>query len=416
MLTQTTKILSLAILLALMSSCKTPEIRQVEKISTDNELFSDIQFSLDNQFEKYQITCIAVDKLDVIEKSNDYSSLKDSNLVRQTLIGNLVSRNYNTVGLDDFEQLKSAGLSNEEILEKSKCDAVMSGKVTAFRNDSLVTFSATIVGLDLLLQTSDGTTVWSGKHTASSKDGAIPFSPFALISGFLASQYNSENEIALQMVDAVSRRLIDTLPAIQKPQKNWEQLQTAINQISDATVEKVSASNLSSSSEASQLLAMGRIQKALEQARKAISEKKNLYENQMVGAKAATILGNQNLSVDFYLQALATEETIEAYSGLAFTYLKIGNTQLAKAAMQKAIGIEPTNANLRYQNALLLEAAADPNEAAKSYFKSGELAFREGDKKGVYRGLIALKRLSNYSSSNEYMAKLIDRAKSMISK
>ena len=38
-------------------------------------------------------------------------------------------------------------------------------------------YSATIVGLELTLTDKEGQTIWSGQHTASSKDGVLPFSP-----------------------------------------------------------------------------------------------------------------------------------------------------------------------------------------------------------------------------------------------
>ena len=55
----------------------------------------------------------------------------------------------------------------------------------------------------------------------------------------------------------------------------------------------------------------------------------------MVGAKAAGLL-NGSLSKDYYLEALAIEESTDALVGLSYVYVKTGKFDLARAAFKES--------------------------------------------------------------------------------
>ena len=160
----------------LVSGCVTPQTKQVESLSPENTLFSDVQFTLIEQFKEKEIKCIAVGNLQITDKNAGYPNLPKERLVRQSIIGNLTSKNYEAIPLKEFNEIQS-------ISAKKNCDALIDGQISAFRNDSLLTYSDTVVGLSLQMKDSSGNVLWSGRHSASSKGGALPFSPFSLISG-----------------------------------------------------------------------------------------------------------------------------------------------------------------------------------------------------------------------------------------
>ena len=159
------KVIWLIILGVSLSSCQTPKTREVETFKSENVLFSDVQFQLDQSFEDKKISCIAVKPLSLIDSKATFVELPKARLVRQSLIGNLVSKNYFTVSSEMVSQADASSRDNFEFLEKLKCDAVLEGNITSFRNDSLVMYSATIVGLELTLSDRKGQTIWSqGTH------------------------------------------------------------------------------------------------------------------------------------------------------------------------------------------------------------------------------------------------------------
>ena len=397
-------ILAALLVLPLVSACVTPQTKQVESLSPENKLFSDVQFTLIEQFKEKGIKCITVGNLQITDENAGYPNLPKERLVRQSIIGNLTSKNYKAIPLKEFNE-------TQRISAKKNCDALIDGEISAFRNDSLLTYSDTVVGLSLQMKDSSGNVLWSGRHSASSKDGALPFSPFSLISGLIASQYNSENEVAFQMVDAVSRRLVDTIPDGQHVNLDWGSIENAVYSLEQQEPAKAKDEQAGT---AAKLLAQGKIQKALAAARDAIKQKDSLYENYSVGAKAASILQQHDLSTEFYLEAVAIRQTTESLTGLSFSYLKSGRADMARASMSKAVLSSPEDLDTRLQYGLLLEAIKAPEDASKAYYQAGELAYRDGDLESLYKALVSLRRLQRFGDANQFYNVLIKKSESLI--
>ena len=395
----------------LISGCVTPQTKQVESLSPENKLFSDVQFTLIEQFKEKEIKCIAVGNLQITDENAGYPNLPKERLVRQSIIGNLTSKNYKALSLEEFNGALVKVSSGNSTSPQQKCDAFIDGEISAFRNDSLLTYSDTVVGLSLQMKDSSGNVLWSGRHSASSKGGALPFSPFSLISGLIASKYNSENEIAFQMVDAVSRRLVDTIPDGQHLNLDWGSIENAVYNLERQEPAKAKDEQAGT---AAKLLAQGKIQKALAAARDAIKQKDSLYENYSVGAKAASMLQQHDLSTEFYLEAVAIRQTTESLTGLSFSYLKSGRADMARASMSKAVLSSPEDLDTRLQYGLLLEAIKAPEDASKAYYQAGELAYRDGDLESLYKALVSLRRLQRFGNANQFYNVLIKKSESLI--
>ena len=396
--------LATLVVLPLVSACVTPQTKKVESLSPENKLFSDVQFTLNEQFKERKIKCITVGNLQITDENAGYPSLPKERLVRQAIIGNLTSKNYEAIPLKEFNE-------TQRISAKKNCDALIDGEISAFRNDSLLTYSDTIVGLSLQMKDSSGNILWSGRHSASSKGGALPFSPFSLISGLIASQYNSENEVAFQMVDAVSRRLVDTIPDGQHVNLDWGSIENAVYNLEQQEPAKAKDEQAGT---AAKLLAQGKIQKALAAARDAIQQKDSLYQNYSVGAKAATMLQQHDLSTEYYLEAVAIRQTTESLTGLSFSYLKSGRADMARASMSKAVLSSPEDLDTRLQYGLLLEAIKAPEDASKAYYQAGELAYQGGDLESLYKALVSLRRLQRFGDASQFYNVLIKKSKSLI--
>ena len=89
--------LAAMVVLPFISACVTPQTKQVESLSPENKLFSDVQFTLSDQFEKKEVKCIAVGNMQITDKNAGYPNLPKERLVRQAIIGNLTSKNYEAI-------------------------------------------------------------------------------------------------------------------------------------------------------------------------------------------------------------------------------------------------------------------------------------------------------------------------------
>ena len=404
-------ILAALVVFPLLGACVTPQTKKVESLGPESKLFSDVQFTIIDQFERREIKCITVGNLQITDENAGFPNLPKEHLVRQAIIGNLTSKNYRAISLEEMNEVMLKASSTQTVSAQQNCDAFLDGDISAFRNDSLLTYSDTVVGLNLQMKDRSGNVLWSGRHSASSKDGAIPFSPFSLISGLIASRYNSENEIAFQMVDAVSRRLVDTIPDGQHLNLDWGSIENAVYNIERQEPAKAKDERAGT---AAKLLAQGKIQKALEAARDAIRKKDDLRENYSVGARVASMLQQHELSNEYFLEAVAIDQSTENLIGLSISYIKVGRADLAKASMSKAVLAAPENLNVRLQYGLLLEAVKAPEDAAKAYYQAGELAYRDGDLENLYKALVSLRRLQRFGNANQFYNVLIKKSESLI--
>ena len=89
---------------------------------------------------------------------------------------------------------------------------MLSAEILSFENKYYVAYSITSVELKTELTDKEGDILWSARHRASSHEGAIPLSPFSIISGTFIAATNRQDEVAFQMIDAASRRILKTLP------------------------------------------------------------------------------------------------------------------------------------------------------------------------------------------------------------
>ena len=194
---------------------------------------------LTTDFNPEEIECIAVRNIIDNSKSNDFSNLSKSTLVRQAAYGALSSKNYRDIELTRIDNFSEK--SNSEILQILDCDAVMEGEITQFKNDYLVAFSSTKVEITLFLKDKDNQLIWKAHHLANSSDGNVPLSPLSLLTGIYSAVQNNSEEVAMQMIDLAIRKTIEKLP-------NRSVLIYDDSEISDI-VNNISASDVDSSSQ-----------------------------------------------------------------------------------------------------------------------------------------------------------------------
>lgn len=390
-----------------LTSCQTPAKKKVAAITTEEQLLSEVQYTIAEEKFDSDIKCIAVGKIELADDSEDFSELNKVESVRRTLVGNLFQQNYTQVPLKTVDALLSDGADTRTLLSQTSCDAVISGQIYRFANKSYVAASSTEVGLNLAITNIEGEVIWSGRHLATSRDGSLPFSPLSLLSGVFLAQANASDEVALQMVDAAVRRLVDTLPpqneaplALAKNEQAVQELFTPANTI-----------KIHEASSASQLLESGQYEAAIQAAKLELQSGENQYQNQLIIGDAHRHLNRFNDAVNNYLSAIAlnTKQSI-GYEKLSLGYLNLRRIDLARASLSKAMSINPESSAIRYKLAIINESQNANNEAAKLYFQAGELAIREKNNDGIYSSLTALERLSNTEYGQTLYNSLLIRA------
>ena len=77
-----------------LASCQTPAKKKVVEISNEEQLLSEVQYTIVEEKFGPDIKCIAVGKIELADDSEDFSELNKVELVRRTLVGNLFQQNY----------------------------------------------------------------------------------------------------------------------------------------------------------------------------------------------------------------------------------------------------------------------------------------------------------------------------------
>jgi len=390
-----------------LASCQTPSKKRVAEISNDEQLLSEVQYTIVEEKFGQDVKCIAVGKIELADDSEDFSELNKVELVRRTLVGNLFQQNYTQVPLKTVDGFLNDNADPKNLLNKTACDAVISGQIYRFTNKSYLAASSTEVGLDLAISNSEDEVIWNGRHLATSRDGSLPFSPLSLLSGVFLAQANASDEVALQMVDAAVRRLIDTLPsqneaplAFAKNERAVKELFTPANMIK--TQEAPSASDL---------LDSGQYEAAIQAAKLELQSGKNEYQNLLIIGDGHRHLNRFENAVESYLLAIAHDKNQSTgYEKLSLGYLNLRRIDLAKASLSKAISLNPESSAIRYKLAIINESQNANKEAAKLYFQAGELAIREKSNDGIYSSLTALERLSDTQYGQTLYNALLSRA------
>ena len=195
-----TTVFCVALCLLPLASCQTPVKKRVDSVITEEQLMSEVQYTINEEKFGSEIKCVAVGGIELADDSGDFSKLHKVELVRRTLVGNLFQHNYTQVSLKQIDGILNSGADTMTLLNQTSCDAVVSGQIYRFANKSYFAASSTEVGLDLVMVNINGEVIWHGRHLATSRDGSLPFSPLSLLSGVFLAQANASSQLALSLV------------------------------------------------------------------------------------------------------------------------------------------------------------------------------------------------------------------------
>jgi Flp pilus assembly protein TadD len=384
------KLLAFTCIIAILAGCKTPIEKQVNHFETGRQLMPEIQYIIEANFKPNDVNCIAVGKfLDLSEKS-EFKNLKKPELVRRSVYGILSAKNYVDIELSRVDYVLSNPSNN--VLDALRCDALLTGQINKFENASLVAYSVTTVELELKLTSKNGQTLWTGKHAANSREGTLPLSPISLISGVFAAEINKQDEVALQMIDAAARRIMNTLP----DRDELEMAAAFTPQFSSNSYEDSKKESDSKSS--AQLLSQGKYEEALKRAKQEAKEFPNDEQPLIIASRASLLLGNFKYANNYAMKAVIKNETNrEALTALGSSYVKLKKFKLAEGTFIKLIRSKDNKPHDWFHLALVQAAQNDLSAAADNLLKAGKIGLQQEDNITTFKSLKKLKAMSKKS-------------------
>jgi len=159
---------------------------------------------------------------DGVEEPSAYQrhleSADKQRLVRQMLYGFVSSHSPRDIELARIDRVLKQTPPNSRATQKRlgqqlSCDWLLQGKITQFDVDYLGLYSNIRIGVELtLVRASTGHVLWSGRHLAQSRDGAVPLSPIGLAMGAVKAASNLEPDQLEGVAADLARRLVRTMP------------------------------------------------------------------------------------------------------------------------------------------------------------------------------------------------------------
>lgn len=376
-----------------LSGCKTPAVLNVSEFDTTRPFSSKIQLNIANDFQPNSIECIAVGHFEDNSSGDDYSHLEKSKLVRAAVYGVLSVKNYRDIELNRV----SYALSNvdDNPLKALNCDAMLSGSIVTFKNSNLITYSVTTVEIMLTLKNSQGKLLWQARHAANSHEGSFPLSPLSLLTGIFVASTNKEDEVALQMIDAVSRRTLATLPDRQS--LNHSEIHNVMSTL-DQPFALIYETRKENVGDLSLLLASGAYEKTIKEAKLLIEKNPDDASTYIIAAKASLFLQNPGDAINYALEALALDSNNKkALSVAGYAYLTSAKLSLAEGAFQKIIRLDSPKASDFHSLGLVQLARKNIEASSSSFLIAGKLAIDENNPRFLYYNLSKLKSLSSFS-------------------
>ena len=386
--------------LVFLTSCIRPVYKKLDKLNDNNETNSSetVKYWINDNFNPNELNCVAIGEIKDFSNVSHFKDIKKSYLIRQSLFGLLSIKNYQNIKLSRVDNIskKYNPINNRELLKFLNCDAIIIGSIIKFDSDYFLTYSVTSIELELKLIDRNSKTLWSAKHKASSHEGSIPLSPISLLSGIYLATNNTYDEKAFQMIDMVSRRLMNTLPEKGILDLNNEIIANFKNEFDGKEL-----LTLDNDINPDNYISNGDYEKALTFSQNLIATNSKNPINYIYASKSEFMLNNYSSAIDYAIKAISNGyESYDVYSILGMSYLKTNNNKLAYASFIKALEYKNESSLTNFNFAAIEEINQNIISSSNHYYKSGIISINENNNFRLYNSLKSLKRLStknNYS-------------------
>ena len=389
-------------------SCNTINYKKVDNLDTAKTNINTVKYFLSGNFKASQINCIIVGKVTDKTKNSEFKNLNKAEIIRKAVYGLISVKNYDLIKLSKIDK-KLTTVSEKKLLKNYDCDAVLTGQIIKFYNDNFISFSNTTVEIKLELKDKESNLLWASRYSANSSEGSIPLSPVSLITGVFQVASNDKNEIALQVVDKVSRKILNSFPEKQINLKNEFELKN-----------KYKGNSVDTPQNILEFFENEEYEKASIALKKRILNNKNNPENYFLESKSSFFQENYISSINYSLEAASKGlNTSENYSILGISYLKLNNLKLAYASLFKALNLDPNSSITNFNYALINEIQGVHDIAAERYYFAGLISIEEKNYVRLYKSLKSLQRLSRrgkkfnqmYNNLNNEVLVILERIK-----
>ena len=362
---------------------------QVKKITKADSISPEVQYFINENFNPEEINCIAIGTIKDNSDKSEFSQLDKVSLAKYSLYGHLSPKRYRDIEIHQMNYLLKEKKNINLVLKTLDCDAILDGEIIKFENKFYVAFSSTKVGLNLSLRKQSGELLWKGNHIASSRAGTIPLSPISLATGIFSASTNTEEEVALQMLDAAVRRLLKTIPD-RKTIDNKLQLKYITTPIDKKIIpvknQKKKNPNI--------LFSLGDYNKAIELIDKRLQTKRNNHELIFLKGRSYLMLNKYKKAISSFLDAIAIQSKDIYFNGLGLAYTKSGNYNKSLASYQKAISLNNKNNFAYFNSGLILEKQGYFKKAGNYFYSAGTSSILNKDYTKANDSLVALKRVT----------------------
>ena len=202
----------------LLSACGSPnyvnENRSAVEMGDDAPSLETVAYKVHNSFREEPPQCIAVMPLD----DNGKLQPEERENVRRIFYAQLAPQKKRDIDLHEVDAAIAAMpiefRNDPAILGYAlECDAVLMGRITHYGSGFYGLYSNVTVGADIkLVRASDGSTLWEGRHVATSHGGSVPLTPVGLVTGVVSAANNMNNEQVTRVANDLARRLVSTIP------------------------------------------------------------------------------------------------------------------------------------------------------------------------------------------------------------
>ena len=389
-------------------SCNTINYKKVDNLDIAKTKINTVKYFLSKNFIASQINCIIVGKVTDKTKNSEFKNLNKAEIIRKAVYGLISVKNYDLIKLSKIDK-KLTTVSEKNLLKNYDCDAILTGQIIKFYNDNFISFSNTTVEIKLELKDKESNLLWASRYSANSSEGSIPLSPVSLITGVFQVASNDKNEIALQVVDKVSRKILNSFPEKQINLKNEFELKN-----------KYKGNSVDTPQNILEFFENEEYEKASIALKKRILNNKNNPENYFLESKSSFFQENYISSINYSLEAASKGlNTSENYSILGISYLKLNNLKLAYASLFKALNLDPNSSITNFNYALINEIQGVHDIAAERYYFAGLISIEEKNYVRLYKSLKSLQRLSRrgkkfnqmYNNLNNEVLVILERIK-----
>ena len=389
-------------------SCNTINYKKVDNLDIAKTKINTVKYFLSENFKASQINCIIVGKITDKTKNSEFKNLNKAEIIRKAVYGLISVKNYDLIKLSKIDK-KLTTVSEKNLLKNYDCDAILTGQIIKFYNDNFISFSNTTVEIKLELKDKESNLLWASRYSANSSEGSIPLSPVSLITGVFQVASNDKNEIALQVVDKVSRKILNSFPEKQINLKNEFELKN-----------KYKGNSVDTPQNILEFFENEEYEKASIALKKRILNNKNNPENYFLESKSSFFQENYISSINYSLEAASKGlNTSENYSILGISYLKLNNLKLAYASLFKALNLDPNSSITNFNYALINEIQGVHDIAAERYYFAGLISIEEKNYVRLYKSLKSLQRLSRrgkkfnqmYNNLNNEVLVILERIK-----